>query len=829
MASAVRLPGIQFDVVTPPATPALVRMDIAAFVGFAASGPIGTPVAVESIVDFEEIFGDDLILAADPVSNQPLYAYLAPAARAFFRNGGQRCWVVRVADSGAISDTFPIDGLYALGDGGLAPVFARARSEGSWADDLTAGISLSSQAILATGFSQDPYTVGLTLQAPGEVGAGDLLRLTFTDTADVLWLFVDSIAPAAGASPLAPVQPGSLVTATGATGYWEQLLSPPAPGSAPAWLPLASPPGTGTLPVCELITMDLFAESGSGGIWTLTGLGFSPAHPRYFGNLPDDATLYAMDNPAGLALDAAHPRFPLAGPADGTYFVPADAGPLPVFKPAQAPPADAIVRNGVATFGSDLFLDPALAGTSALDLMQEADYIRYQSIAPRPLQGIHAALAVEEAAIIAAPDAVQRGWFPVASAALASPPASSPIAHPEWWHFLDCRQQNPVPLTSGPPAGQFQPCNLEIVAAPALTLVPPQGGLYSLQWTPQAGAVDYLEEATDAGFSTAGVIYQGSSGSVTIYGHPPGDYYYRLRRQVGEFSSDYSNGVGLSIEPTAGWQINPASAYRNQPLLDVHSALLRMCAARGDLFAVLGLPAHYRERDAMAHTAQLKAALGAAEQAAYSYGALYHPWLTGREENDLNDLRSNPPDGAACGIIAFRSSSRGPWISPANEPLHGVAALAPAAARSYWQALQNAQVNLLRQEPGGFLCLSASTLSDNPDLEPINVRRLMSFLRKTVLRAGVDYVFEPNSDDFRRGVERGFEKVLDMLFLRGAFAGRTASEGYQVATDARVNTPATIARGEFFVEIRVAPSVPMRFLTVRLVQTADTTFVTGGS
>jgi phage tail sheath protein FI len=253
-----------------------------------------------------------------------------------------------------------------------------------------------------------------------------------------------------------------------------------------------------------------------------------------------------------------------------------------------------------------------------------------------------------------------------------------------------------------------------------------------------------------------------------------------------------------------------------------------MCAARGDMFAALALPQHYRERDAMAHAAQLTGELGQAEQAAFSFGGIYHPWLTGREENDTTNLRSNPPDGATCGVMAKRSSLRGPWISPANEPLRGVVALTPTISRAYWQALQDAQINLLRQEPGGFLCLSAATLSSDPDLEPINVRRLMSFLRKTVLRAGVDYVFEPNSDEFRRGVQRGFEKVLDLLFLRGAFAGRKASDAFRVATDSRVNTPRTIALGQFFVEIRVAPSVPMRFLTVRLVQTADRTFVTEG-
>jgi hypothetical protein len=833
MVATARLPGIQFEVVAPPTSPALVRMDIAAFVGFAASGPINQPVAVESIVDFEEIFGSDLVVAADAGGpNHPVYAYLPSAVRAFFRNGGLRCWVVRVAGDGAAANLFPVAGLYALQSGSPTPTVARARSEGSWSDGLTVGIALRSHAVVATSFAENPYSVGLALQAPNEVSAGDLLRLTFPGTGDVLWLFVDAVAPDAGSSPPIFTQPGRLATASGATSFWEQLLSPPAGSQTPNWRALSSPPPVMGLPVCELITMDLFVQSGADDIWSLTQLGFAPAHPRYWRSLPDDETLYAMDTPSGLAQDAAHPRFPLgftlADQTAGTYFLPLCAGPLPTFKPMPLPSADAIVRNGVSAFGSNLFLDPALTDTDTLDLMQVADYIRYQSPAPRTLRGIHAALAVDEATLIAAPDAVHRGWFQVADQGLASPPQSSPLQHPEWWHFLDCAKQQEIPRTSGPPAGEFQPVDLPIIPAPALALIPPEGGRYSLVWTPMAGAVDYLEQATDPEFFSARVIRQGASGNVTIYGRPPGDYYYRVRRQVGAFSSDYSNGVAVRIEAAAGWEVNPVAAYQNQPLLDVHSALLRMCAARGDMFAVLALPMHYRERDTMAHAAQLTAELGQSEQAAFSFGGLYHPWLTGHEENDTTNLRSNPPDGATCGIMAFRSSQRGPWISPANEPLHGVVALTPAMSRAYWQALQDAQINLLRQEPRGFLCLNASTLSSDPDVQPINVRRLMSFLRKTVLRAGVDYVFEPNSNEFRRGVQRGFEKVLDLLFLRGAFAGRTASDAFQVATDSRVNTPTTMALGQFFVEIRVAPSVPMRFLTVRLVQTADRTFVTEG-
>jgi len=70
--------------------------------------------------------------------------------------------------------------------------------------------------------------------------------------------------------------------------------------------------------------------------------------------------------------------------------------------------------------------------------------------------------------------------------------------------------------------------------------------------------------------------------------------------------------------------------------------------------------------------------------------------------------------------------------------------------------------------------------------------------------------------------------VLEGLFRQGAFAGRTTDEAFQVVTDRSLNPPASVEQGRFITEIRVAPSLPLHFLTVRLLQTADRTSVTEG-
>jgi phage tail sheath protein FI len=151
----------------------------------------------------------------------------------------------------------------------------------------------------------------------------------------------------------------------------------------------------------------------------------------------------------------------------------------------------------------------------------------------------------------------------------------------------------------------------------------------------------------------------------------------------------------------------------------------------------------------------------------------------------------------------------------------GAVALTPVIAADRRLALQLAQVNLVRQEPRGFLTLCADTLSADDDFRPIHVRRLLILLRRLALKLGADYVFEPNGDAFRRLVQRNFDALLEDLFRRGAFAGATAATSFQVVTGDSLNTPSGVDQGRFIVELRVAPAQALTFVTLRLVQTGN--------
>ena len=60
-----RLPGVVCQTALPPSGEEAIRLDVAAFVGFAERGPLHTPVAVEDSGQYAALFGGDLQVARE--------------------------------------------------------------------------------------------------------------------------------------------------------------------------------------------------------------------------------------------------------------------------------------------------------------------------------------------------------------------------------------------------------------------------------------------------------------------------------------------------------------------------------------------------------------------------------------------------------------------------------------------------------------------------------------------------------------------------------------------------------------------------------------------
>lgn len=378
------------------------------------------------------------------------------------------------------------------------------------------------------------------------------------------------------------------------------------------------------------------------------------------------------------------------------------------------------------------------------------------------------------------------------------------------------------------PCADFIDCRESFTHAPELNSVsqasPPDHGFF-LEWSAVGEVQNFVvHESVDPGFETWEKIYSGVKTRIPIGTRKEGVYYFRVRC-ITNGPTPWSNTQLLKVDAS-----RMIRQFMPNRLLALHLALLRFCAARGDLFATLSLPENFRAHDVKAYVEKLTGKkpitqesvrpLETYEKHALSYAALYHPWIQTRFLSDGDEalMRFIPPDGAVCGLIAGKTIRQGCWMAPANVPFKNVLGLAPEMAQKNKACLLNQQVNVILQEPGGFLLKSADTLYDGPDLRPINVRRLLIFLRRIALREGETYVFQPNDDHLRRLVQRRFEQLLAALYAKGAFAGNTASSAFRVVTDKSVNTPSSLDRGRFIVELRVAPSKPLSFITVRLVR-----------
>jgi len=863
-----RLPGVTFLPPARPATLTLPRLDVAAFVGFAQRGPLHTPVAVEDVDTFRAVFGGDVALARDgepPVdAATTVRAHLPEAVAAFFKNGGRRCYAVRVAGADAASARLRVPGLVGLdGAGNPRLAWLHAGSPGAWAQDLRLASRLRSTPLPVATFSVlgDGSLRWLTGSAPQAIQIGDLLRLVFADGQE--WLFpvtaqtgssdpetatsvtlyssrafqviADLAAPATvtavarltldGSAALAGVMGllasgdgltlqltgdaaatltagdvlrltleggASVLLAVSETQALDEVGSPPEPQVALRAASLLALPGQ-VLPAASLppltqidrLRFDQLPWLGRVRLPAIEDLAFAVGHPRFWGEaaLAGSSLLPGAEGAGSEAAelarryrelqaerrsepgDAANPSGELPAGALAALLAPVDealAGLtwLPLGMAAIVSETDAIGpaagelgRDGLDSFSSSLFVDPALVPNPAIQPRSgsglEADAFNRYYVQNRRLRGLHSLLFLPQVALIAVPDAVHRPW----GAELVPPdppPAEPPLTPPDWTSFQGCPVEASAPADVSP-----------VLPADAGPLLP---------------------------------------------------------------------------------LLQPVASFDSQTLLDVQHALVNLCQARRDLVAVLSLPLHFEKRQCIEWQETLRQRLGLPRQRSafdgvtdfvdLSYLAAYHPWLMISDEAGLDRaqpparstaqaLRVTPPDGAVCGMIAARERLRQAWVAPANVALAGVLDLLPAFDVDDWADLYADQLNLIRREPDDFRAMSAHTLSEERQLLQLSVRRLMILLRKVALERGMAWTFENNDERLRDAVRTTLEALLRFMYERGAFAGRTPQQAFRVVTDGRVNTRQSMDQGRFIAQVQVAPSEPMEFITVLLSRASD--------
>lgn len=824
MPATRQFPAIAFQVETPVQID-LPRMDIAAFVGFAQRGPVQIPVAIASYADFVNLFGDIYRLAWDGQEGLWQTACLATAVKAFFTQGGRRCWVVRVASTAAKTTRFPLTGLLQFdplqGYGGVAAI---ARSAGSWADSLQTQVDLLSDSlgfVPTTGRGGEPLQLNLRATGNLALQAGDLLQLDFGDRrhrayialesnatsteltflpSQIHWFYrlptslfslagtvytVNATIPKNTAGTLALTE-AQLAENTLFANHATLTLGNPLSVEVGDWLRLATADRTVWLQVESLTDPTQFT------VTNLWGQGFDPATLGRVAlervqrlqmalkvRSPEVSTEnFTLSNLAGAA---PHPRFMGYLPTDETLLA----------QSADITPKN--LNNPAATLWREVTSPRFPLG---LNLAENALVL--------PL-GLETDLPWRGGNIPTGLPLVRDGLVPEGMDYQA-------LNGIDWAEFLPKLFLDPALRQTGRRSLLTEAHDRLYLQGETLT------GIHALLPIEEISMV-VLPDAVHRGWQLTAVQSLPPEPAPTEPTLPnlctTNSPFFDCNQPLADDSSA-ETPTPADPTPATQWQLLEPKEYFSAGLLEIQQAIARFAAARGDFVALLSVPKHYRTPELFDHQAQLLSNLRRDGDNTDSYIALYHPWLVTRALSGI--LLHQPPTGAIAGIMADQSLRRGAWLAPANEVIQGILATVPTLAPTATQALYQAGINPIRQLPRGFMPWGNFTLSNDSDLEALNLRRLLILLRRLAIREGQTYVFAPNSPAFRRRIKQQFEQMLNRLFILGAFAGGDHPSAYQVVIDTSLNTQTSLEKGQLIIELKIAPSRPMTFITVRLIQ-----------
>jgi hypothetical protein len=783
-------PGVYFESVDESSDSiASIRTDVAAFVGVAQRGPLHRPVAVESWTQFQSAFGSFLP-----------NAYLAYSAKAFFENGGQRLYGVRVAAPRASTTTDtatpqPADG--------------------------SASIVLSTQ-----GFASGALVTAQQDAAALAVGP---------QPADRLSSLIDSV----GGFP-----PGSLVQITQTAPFFQGWHTVQAVDAVAKRLYWTTPLESQFLLAAPLIfstshQVDLLLSTVSGNTLTWSsGLGteLEPSLPIQFETGANSAN-GVMNDAAGaatLAIEASSPgtwgealavsvsHSSLAAtatsigtqPVDGSSsFVQSVVGFVPAswVRVFQAQGSTSVVgyRKLAASVPASNLLQWAMPLTPAFDVTQ-----------PISFETIEFGLTISLNGSV-------REIFPGLSLEPSHPRYAVNVVNPRG-------SKNPVPAQVGIPSQYIlvrdlhsitaAPQNLPDPAAPqlndgVLSLRAGRDGIAALRISDFIGdtgsekkwGIRALEEVDEISIVAAPDILIEAVPAVRYVAPPQQPSNPCLPCSI----------ASPSATPVAPPPVEAAPTYSLDDVFQVQQALIAHCAMMQFRFAILdppdfGYPSQHVDLGEVQSWRQRFDTM---------YAALYYPWVlvldplqTGRQL-----VRRVPPSGHVAGVYANTDLKAGVYRAPANSVMQWAQDLTTEVTPEMQAFLNPLDVNCMRSFSGrGLRVFGARTLGSDPDWRFVNVRRLVSMIEHALEISMQWVVFEPNNIHLWNLIKSSITTFLDAIWKQGALAGNTAADAYYVKCDLTTNPLAITQNGQMVVEIGVAPARPAEFVVFRLGQVQDT-------
>jgi phage tail sheath protein FI len=130
-------------------------------------------------------------------------------------------------------------------------------------------------------------------------------------------------------------------------------------------------------------------------------------------------------------------------------------------------------------------------------------------------------------------------------------------------------------------------------------------------------------------------------------------------------------------------------------------------------------------------------------------------------------------------------------------------------------------VNCIRDfstEGRGIRLWGARTMSSDPQLKYVNVRRLFIFIEQSIYRGTQWVVFEPNDEPLWAQLRRSITNFLINVWKSGALMGSLQEEAFFVKCDRTTMTQDDIDNGRLVCYIGIAPVKPAEFVIFRISQ-----------
>jgi hypothetical protein len=243
---------------------------------------------------------------------------------------------------------------------------------------------------------------------------------------------------------------------------------------------------------------------------------------------------------------------------------------------------------------------------------------------------------------------------------------------------------------------------------------------------------------------------------------------------------------------------------------------IQMCQSRGDVLYIVDPPFGLRPQQVVDwHNGMLLSDLRQAINS--SYGALYWSWLEVFDQFSGDNIWI-PPSGHVLAVFARTSRVAEQWFAPAGlrrgrllTPID-VEYNATLPERDLLYGSGNAVNPIVNFPQDGITVWGQRTLQRTASaLDRVNVRMLLSYIKKNLSRALRPFVFEQNDS-----ITWNQARSLSESFLADIKA-RRGLEDFRVVCDETTNTPERRDRNEMWIAVFIKPTKVIEFIILNIV------------